>query len=399
MDIIEERRSLRLIQTHENGNKQAKVYKDTELGEYRVKLYKDGKHLADADYHTDDVSDAHGTAKLHIKETNMDEENQDKLDETTAMDTLKPNSMPADGKSRAGMMAGMMSAMSGMKKSSLVDFFNQSMAQFGPNADLGVPDGAAAQNASSILPKGNPVQEDVNEMFSGTELTEDFKSKVSTFIESAVNVRVSFSLAQLKEENEVAFNELVEEYKEELSDNIDQYLSFAVEEWVKSNEVPIKTTLKNEIQESFMSGLHTLFKDHYIDIPEEKIDLLGDMEKEIASLKEALNDAKNQSIELTSVNEDLKKDLIIKDISKDLTESNAIKFVTLIEDLSYTDMDNFTQKLTTIKEAHFSGKSGIIKEQEEVIGIDTLNEEIETELELTGPMAKYINAVAKTVKK
>ena len=315
------------------------------------------------------------------------------------MDTLNPNSMPADGKSRAGMMAHMMSTMSGMNKTSLVDFFNQAMSEFGPNADLGVPDGTADRNVATILPKGNPLQDDVNEMFSGTELTEDFKTKVSTLIESAVNARVSVSLAQLKEENEVSFNELVEEYKEELSENIDQYLTFAVEEWVKTNEMPIKTSLKHEVQESFMSGLHTLFKEHYIDIPEEKIDLLGDMEKEIASLKESLNSAKNQSIELTSVNEDLKKDLIIKDISKDLTESNAIKFVTLIENLSYTDMDNFTQKLSTIKETHFSGKAKIIKEQEEVIGIDTLNEEIQTELELTGPMAKYINAVAKTVKK
>jgi hypothetical protein len=398
MDIIEEGRTLRLVKTHESGNKQSKIYKDTDWGEYRVKFFKDGKHLADADYHTDDLDDAHGTAKLHIKENNMDE-NQDQLDETDAMDTLNPNSMPADGKSRAGMMAHMMSTMSGMNKTSLVDFFNQAMSEFGPNADLGVPDGTADRNVATILPKGNPLQDDVNEMFSGTELTEDFKTKVSTLIESAVNARVSVSLAQLKEENEVSFNELVEEYKEELSENIDQYLTFAVEEWVKTNEMPIKTSLKHEVQESFMSGLHTLFKEHYIDIPEEKIDLLGDMEKEIASLKESLNSAKNQSIELTSVNEDLKKDLIIKDISKDLTESNAIKFVTLIENLSYTDMDNFTQKLSTIKETHFSGKAKIIKEQEEVIGIDTLNEEIQTELELTGPMAKYINAVAKTVKK
>ncbi|MCX6783414.1 MAG: hypothetical protein NTZ20_05550 [Candidatus Levybacteria bacterium] len=397
MDSINE--NLKLIQTHENGNKQAKVYRDAAMGEYRVKLYKDGKHLPKSDYHTDDVSDAHGTAKLYIKENNTDEENQDKLDETTAMDTLKPNSMPADGKSRAGMMGDMMSTMSGMKRSTLIDFFNQSMMQFGPNADLGVPDGTAARNASTIVPKGSPMQEDVTEMFAGTELTEDFKTKISTLVESAVNARVSITIEQLKEQNEVAFTELVEEHKEEISENIDQYLSFAVEEWVKENQVAIRGSLKHEIQESFMTGLHTLFKEHYIDIPEEKVDLLGDMEREIGALKEALNTATNKSIESFSVNEELQRQLVVKDLVKNLTESDALKFDTLIENLSYTDMSNYSDKLSVIKEAHFSGKGNIIKEQEEIIGIETLNEETDNTEEVTGAMAQYINAVSKTVKR
>jgi hypothetical protein len=332
------------------------------------------------------------------EEENMDDKAEN-LDETAALDSLKPNSMPADGMTKSDMLSNLVGAMNGMKKSELVDFFNKSMAQFGPNADLGIPDGTSQRNATTIVPKGSPVQEDVNEMFSGTELSEDFKDKISTLIESAVNVRTNLTIAQLQEENEINFNELVEEYKEELSESIDHYLSFAVNEWIEENKVAVETSIKNELQSSFMTGLHNLFKEHYIDIPEDKLDLLGQLESEIEELKQSFNDIQNKNIELSSTNEELNCQLVITAATRDLTESDALRFMDLIDGITYTDMKNYETKLNTIKESHFSNKAEIVKEQEEVMGIDSLNENAADEPVITGPMSKYLETVAKTTKK
>ncbi len=332
------------------------------------------------------------------EEENMDE-NTEKLDETTALDSLKPNSMPADGMTKSDMLSSMVGALNTMKKSDLVDFFNKSMAQFGPNADLGIPDGTAQKNAATITAKGSPIKEDVEEMFSGTELSEDLKDRISTLIESAVNVRANLTLAQLQEENETKFNELVEEYKEELSESIDQYLSFAVNEWIEENKVAVETSIKNELQTSFMNGLHTLFREHYIDIPEDKLDLLGQLQSEIEELKQNFNEIQNKNIELSSTNEELNCQLIITAATRDLTESDAIRFLDLIDGITFTDMSNYEHKLNTIKEAHFSNKEETVREQEEVIGIDSLNESVTDEPVLTGPMSKYLETIAKTTKK
>jgi hypothetical protein len=395
---------LRLIHTHESsdGKKQAKVYKDTEWGEYRVKFYKDGKHLAKADYHTNEVDDAHGTSQLHIKEEIMPNENEMQLDETAASDTLKPNSMPADGMTKSDMLSGMMQSLNGMKKSELVDFFNQSMAQFGPNADLGVPPGAAAGNAATIRAKASPVKEDVDAMFSESELSEEFKTKVSTLIESAVNARLTIDAAKLQESQEVQFNELAEEYKTELAEGIDEYLTHTVNEWVEANKLAVENSIKYDLQESFMKGMHKLFTEHYVDVPEDKYDLLGELEKELETIKQEMNAIQNRNFELATTNEELVRDVIIIGMTKDLTESDSLKFLTLVENLSYQDMTDFQSKLVTIKEAHFSGSDDVITEQEEVIGIASLTEEAKGSSntdQITDPaMASYINAIARTTK-
>ena len=330
------------------------------------------------------------------------DENEMQLDETAASDTLKPNSMPADGMTKSDMLSGMMQSLNGMKKSELVDFFNQSMAQFGPNADLGVPPGAAAGNAATIRAKASPVKEDVDAMFSESELSEEFKTKVSTLIESAVNARLTIDAAKLQEEQEVQFNELVEEYKTELAEGIDEYLTHTVNEWAETNKLAIEKSIKYDLQESFMLGLHKLFTEHYVDVPEDKYDILGELEQELETLKQEINSIQNKNFQLATTNEELNRDIIAIGMTKDLTESDSLKFLTLIENLSYQDMEDFQSKLVTIKEAHFSGSDDVITEQEEVIGIASLTEEAKDSSntdQITDPaMASYINAIARTTK-
>ena len=310
--------------------------------------------------------------------------------ETAAAATLNPDSMPADGKSKAGMMASMMSAMNGMSKSDLVDFFNKSMAQFGPNVDHGVPAGAAEKNAASIATKG-AVKEDINEIFVGEELTEDFKEKVSTIIEAAVNSQLNVALAEMLEEQEAQFDELVEDYKQELSEQVDEYLNYVVKEWAEQNKVGIENALKLEIQESFMNGLKNLFKEHYVDVPDEKYDMIGELESKVETLTQQINDIQNKNIELASTNEELNRNIILGDMARDLTESEAAKFFSLAEGLSYNDLNHYSKKLTVIKETYFnnSATANPVVEENEIMGIASLNEEVETEeVKFQGLMAK-----------
>ena len=321
--------------------------------------------------------------------------------ETAAAATLKPGSMPADGMSKAGMMSSMVTAMNGMSKSDLVDFFNKSMSQFGPNVDYGVPAGAAEKNAASVATKG-AVKEDINEIFVGEELTEDFKERVSTIIEAAVNSQLNIALADLVEQQEADFDEIVEDYKQELSEQVDEYLNYVVKEWAEENKIGIENALKLEIQESFMNGLRNLFKEHYVDVPDEKYDMIGELESKIEQLTQQVNNIQNKNIELASTNEELNRNIILGDMARDLTESEAAKFFSLAEGLSYNDLEHYSKKLTVIRETYFNNSATAtpVIEENEIMGIASLNEEVETEEPtLNGPMAKYASAISRTIKR
>lgn len=324
--------------------------------------------------------------------------NTEQESNTPAMDTLAPGSMTGD-QTRSGIMSTMMNMMSTMTKSDLLDFFNMSMQQYGPNADLGVPDGAAQANMGSIAAKG-AVQEDVDLMFEGKELSEEFKQSVATLIEAAVNSQVNVRMAEIIDEQEQLFDELIEEYKGEMSEQVDEYLSYVVKEWAEENKVGIENSIKVEIQESFMQGLLNLFKEHYVDVPDEKYDLLGDLEKKIQELEDTVNSIQNKNIELASTNEDLNRNIIMADMARDLTVSESAKFFSLAEGLTYTDLNNYAKKLQTIKETYFKAENVIIEDNNEIMGIASLEEEVQqTEPKVEGPMAKYAEAISRTVKK
>lgn len=333
------------------------------------------------------------------------ESEQDMVDikeaETEAAATLAPDSMPATNMTKAGMMATMMQTMNGMTKSELVDFFNKSMAQFGPNADLGVPGDAAAKNVASIATKG-AVEESVEQMFAGNDLSEDFKHSVSTLIESAVAAQLNVAIAEVVEEHEREFDELVEDYKQEISEQIDEYLDYVCKEWVEQNKVAIESEVKLEIQESFLEGLRNLFAEHYIDVPSEKRDLIGEMQAKIDQLTNTVNEIQNKNIQLAAVNEDLKRDQVLSTMASDLTESEAAKFYDLAEGLSYKDLQHYTKKLNVIKETYFvKAPQSNLTEDEEIMGIASLNEETGDEQpKYQDPaIAAYAKAISRTTKR
>jgi hypothetical protein len=325
------------------------------------------------------------------------EEQVTELDEATAAAaTLAPDSNPADGKSKAGMMADVMGAMNGMKKSDLVDFFNQAMAQFGPNKFPGADAaGKTAQNQASIKAKAS-VKEDVEDMFDGEELTEEFKTKVETVFEAAVNARLEVETARIEEEQEVKFNELVEAHNVELSEKVDEYLSYAVDQWVQENKIALENGLKLEIFENFMTGLKNLFQENNVSIPDEEVSLVGELEAKVEALEARVNEEIEKNISLVKVNEDLERERTFREVSEGLAVSQVEKLQTLAENITFGSTEEYASKLAIIKETYFSKKPSRVV-SEEVVGVDELSED-KNNAPVTGQMAVYAQAISRSIK-
>jgi len=315
---------------------------------------------------------------------------------TAAAETLAPESMPAEGKSKAGMMADVMGAMNGMKKSDLVDFFNTAMAQFGPNKFPGAEaTNKAAQNAASVKAKGS-VKEDVEEMFDGEEISEEFKTKVETVFEAAVGARLEVETARIEEEFEEKFNSLVEEYKGELTEKVDEYLSYAVEQWVAENKIALENGLKLEIFENFFAGLKTLFVENNVSIPNEEVSLVGELQSKVDQLEARVNEEIEKNISLSKVNEELEREQAFRTVSEGLAVSQVEKLKTLSENISFESVSEYSKKLAIIKETYFTKKpSNVVSE--EVVGVDELSE-TKNNAPVTGQMAVYAHAISRSIK-
>lgn len=212
-------------------------------------------------------------------------------------------------------------------------------------------------NESVTPEQKEKMKEDIDAMFSGETLSEEFKEKATIIFEAAVNARVT-DIANILESKLVEeFNEAVDSIKEEFSTKIDDYLNYVVEEWMKENEIAIEKGLKSEITEDFMKSLHNVFMEHYIDIPEEKVDLVGELSQKVESLEESLNNEMTKNIELKKLIAEHKKEEIIHTVCEGLTLTQQEKLKTLISGVDYNSDEEFISKVNVIKESYFQKPS------------------------------------------
>ena len=236
------------------------------------------------------------------------------------------------------------------------------------------------------------VKDDVDALVNGEDLSEEFKTKAATIFEAAIVSRVKSEVAKLQEGFDAKLEEAKAENKEALVEKVDGYLNYVVEQWIKNNELALEHGIKSEILEGFVSGLKGLFEEHYIDIPEEKFDVLGSMEQENEELKAKLDEQVAANVELTQTINDAKRSDILKDASGTMTETEKEKFFGLAEELSFEDEETFTKKVQTIRENYFTGKSST--NVESVVSdspVEDLTEEVAKPLD--PKMAKYLNAL------
>lgn len=239
------------------------------------------------------------------------------------------------------------------------------------------------------------VSADVDALMFGETLSEEFREKAATIFESAVVVRVKEEVARLEEEFEEKLAEQVDSITEGLVDKIDGYLDYVVEQWIEQNEIALESGIKADIMESFITGMKGLFEEHYIDVPEEKYDVLGEMEAKIDALEEKLDEQVERNIDLKkSLSEATRKE-IVKTISKGLTDIEKEKFLALAEELTYDSEDSFQTKVQTIRENYFNGTKTTRSLVQSVVTdspVDELNEDTQYQ-NIDPTVAAYVNAI------
>jgi len=242
--------------------------------------------------------------------------------------------------------------------------------------------------------------EDIDAMLSGENLSEDFRNKATMIFEAAVLAKATVVAEEVineaVEELEVQFNEAIEEIKEEMSDKVDGYLNYMVEEWIKENEIAITKGLRAEIVEDFIDGLRNLFIEHYIDIPEDKVDIVEELTTKIEELEGSLNEQIRVSVDLSSELNEHKKFEAIYTACEGLTQTQVEKIKSLAESIEFTSEEDFAEKLETIKESYIGST---VKSA----GSSALDDEvlIEEEKKVGGfvdpEMAYYTKAISQTV--
>lgn len=344
----------------------------------------------------------------------MSEENIVELDDVQEASSAQASMKPNPRTSKSEMLSQVMKVFSGMKREDLSKFLNDTLAQVGKE-DETVPN-YSGKNKNSISQGGSSapspssapamsmaaMREDVEELFNEDEtLSEEFKTKAGTLFEAAVTNRVELEIARLEEEFEEKLEEQVTASVDELHGQVDKYMQYVVEQWMEQNEVAIENNFRVQVTENFIHGLKNLFEESYVEVPEEKVDLIDDMEARIAELEESLESVESQNVELNNLIREARVEAAFEEVAEDLADTQAEKLRSLSEGLEYSSIDEYVEKLNIIKEQYFTesakeskGSTGLITEEESVGSNDGSDDAVIPE-----HMKHYFNAISKTIKK
>ena len=287
---------------------------------------------------------------------------------------------------KGDMLNAMNMAMKKMKKDELQATYDAMMNKEEPTDEQMELEGLSkAKEAIEKRLASINVKEDVDALVQGEDLSEEFQAKAATIFEAAVKSKIRPEVERIEEEKSQEIAKEMETFKTELAEKVDGYLDYVVTEWMKENELAIERGLKGEIAEDFIGGLKALFEEHYIDVPDEKYDILESQAQKIDELEEKLNDTIGKLTEKKQSEDTLVREAVIKEVSSDLADTQSEKFASLVEDVEFTDKETFTEKLNTLKENYFP-KS---------VPSETLTEENEEtkEIDVSGAMAAYMSAI------
>ena len=434
---LDEEYSVKLTKTTNPKDVTDDEDKPVKATEKHYDVHSGGKKVGEVVHHHNDYGGHFFNATLHGKKVPFDRQNKGEMNAKAFIDgvakskwhaktvkeasetfteeslgaaTLKAGSRPAgtDPKSKIEFMTAALGAMNGMKKEDLSKWFDQAMALIGKEASS-LPAGASADaNQSSVdmktgkgpktrdaMPKLS-VREDVEDMFVGEDLSEEFKDKASTLFEAAVNARVTVELAKLEEEFDAKLDEELGAAVESIEKGLDSYLDYVVEKWMEDNQVAIESSLRNEIMEEFIGGLKGLFAEHYIDVPEDKVDVLEALTAKVEQLEGSLSEAIEENTELKGVLTESKRQEVLADLAEGLTMTQTEKFFALAEGIEFDgDLDVYTKKLSVVKENYFVKSAAKSNLEEETFEVDTAAPTVSYDPSVN----RYAQAISRTVKK
>lgn len=225
----------------------------------------------------------------------------------------------------------------------------------------------------------------------GDDLSEDFRTKATAIFEAAVIARVNEEMEKVTEKLEEQSQAKLEEMTEGLIDKVDSFMNYVVEQWMEENQLAVESGLRTEIAEDFMAGLKTLFQEHYIEVPEEKVDVVEELQSTSEQLEEKLNESLSKNIELTEELSNLKKAIVLSEMSGDLADTEAEKLQKLVEGVNFDNDDLFREKVKVIKENYFPKAQKTSPEEQ------LLTEEAPIQAS-NDAMSKYVQALSRAIK-
>ena len=238
--------------------------------------------------------------------------------------------------------------------------------------------------------------EDVNALFNGESLSEDFRVKATTIFEAAVQSRVEKIVEDVVADNDAILAEAVEEIKTDLATQVDEYLNYVVEQWMENNTVAIESGLRAELTQDFINGLKNLFTEHYIDIPEEKLEVAEELAAKVVEMEESVAAYEAAVVDLSEELNAAKKHEAIRKICEGLTEVQVGKMKSLAEGVEFTTEGEFNNKLAVIRENYFPVNK--VKSEVKAVQETTVSEET-PEVVATGVMSHYVKAISKSLPK
>ena len=330
-----------------------------------------------------------GTAPMAAEET---EEVEEEVEEIKEMPKLKSE-----------ILQGLVDHMKGLKKEDLAKIYGAQILEQDDEEEEEDDDEEGEEEESeekkvkkeSIdqIVDGLDVSDDVTALVDGEELSEEFKTKAATIFETAVKSKVRAELEKIQEENDKVMEDMAESTMNDIVEKVDDYMNYVVEQWMEDNQLAIERGLKGEIAEDFISGLKNLFEDHYIDVPDEKYDILEANLTKIEELEEKLNKQMEENVQLKKQKGELVKESMISAVADGMTDTETEKFQSLVEDVEFSDEETYKGKLQTIRESYFG--------TEKEVKTEVLTEEgsTDTPVETSGTMAQYMSAIGKDAKR
>ena len=303
-------------------------------------------------------------------------------------------------KTKAGMIKALYDQLNTMKKSDLSDSFSKIMGSTLTEEEEADEDEEEEKPMESKKLKKEDleidVKEDIEAIVNGEDLSEDFKTKASTIFEAAVSAKVLSEVNSRIDELETNYKKEITEAKEEhlsaVTEKVDGYLNYVTEEWMKENELAVEKGIRSELVEDFMTGLKNLFTEHYIDIPEEKVDLVDDLFEKVEELEQKLDESINTSVDVKKELATYKKAETLREVSEGLADTEIEKLGKLADGIDFEDKSQYSEKLEVIKENYFP------KQQAEVITEELVNTEEEhtsSEPVVDPIMSKYTSALTR----
>ena len=239
------------------------------------------------------------------------------------------------------------------------------------------------------------VEEDLNALIAGEELSEDFQEKARVIFETAIKTKIAEAKEKLEEENKVKLEEELVSTKKELVGRVDSYLEYVAEEWLKENQLAVENGLKTEMTESFLNGMKGLFEEHYVSIPEEKYDVIESMVDKLDEMESKLNEQIEKNVALNKRLAESVADVILADVSEGLALSQKEKLASLAENVEFDSEESYREKLVTLRESYFSSKATSAQRDTAETISESADQATATEQKVTPMMESYMSILSR----